>query len=97
MSQKGVEIRKKSVRVYFYWEGQLCRETIGPPTDKNIQHAERLAQIVRYELDAGTFDYARHFPDSPRVQQTTFGYYLDLLLSIKKKPAGLQQLPRRRV
>jgi integrase len=84
MQQKGVEVRKRSVRVYFYWEGQLCREPVGPPTEKNIQHAERLAQIIRYELEAGTFDYARHFPDSPRVQQSTFGYYLDLLLSIKK-------------
>ena len=82
--QKGVEIRKKSVRVYFYWQGQLCREPVGPPTEKNIQHAERLAQIIRYELDSDTFDYARHFPESPRVQQTTFGYYLDLLLSIKQ-------------
>lgn len=81
---KGVEIRARSVRVHFYYEGELCREPIGPPTDANIQHAERLSQIIRYELDAGTFDYARHFPDSPRVKQSTFGYYVDLLLSIKK-------------
>ena len=80
----GYEIRGKTVRVYFYWKGELCRETIGANTPSNVNQAKRLAEIIRYELDAETFDYARHFPNSPRVLNTTFGHYLELLLSIKK-------------
>ncbi|WP_421865220.1 tyrosine-type recombinase/integrase [Motiliproteus sp.] len=80
----GYEVRKKTVRVYFYWEGELCRETIGPTTTKNIEQAKRLAKIIRYEIDSECFDYSRHFPDSPRVLNSTLGHYLDLLLAIKE-------------
>lgn len=80
----GYEVRGGSVRVYFNYKGKRCRETIGPNTPANIQRAQRLAQIIRLELDDGSFDYARHFPDSPRVKSTTFGAYLKLLLKIKE-------------
>lgn len=80
----GFEVRGNTVRVYFRYKGELCREKIGEATQQNITHAKRLAQIINYEIDSGTFDYARHFPDSPRVKNATFGFYLALLLSIKK-------------
>lgn len=80
----GYEIRGRSVRVYFYWEDQLCREKIGPNTPENVEFAKRTAEIIRYEIENGSFDYARHFPNSPKVLTATFGYYLDLLLSIQK-------------
>ena len=80
----GYEIHGKTVRVFFYWEGQFCREPIGPPTEGNKAKAQRLAEIIRYEIDCDTFDYARHFPESPRVLNSTFGHYLDLWLTIKK-------------
>jgi integrase len=81
----GVEVRGNTVRVYFRWQGELCREPIpGAATEKNIEHARRLATIINYEIDAGTFDYGRHFPGSKRLTQNTFGYYLDLCLAIKE-------------
>lgn len=80
----GYEIHGNSVRVYFYWEGELCKEKIGKKTSKTIDQAKRLSQIIRYEIDEGTFDYSRHFPESSKVQKTTFAHYLELLLSIKK-------------
>lgn len=80
----GYEIKRNSVRVYFYWDGELCREPIGPNTPDNRERAEGLAQVIRFEIKNGTFDYARHFPDSPRVLKTTFGHYLDLYLEVKK-------------
>lgn len=81
----GVEIRGNTVRVYFRWEGELCRESLpGKATERNIAHAKRLATIINYEIEAGTFDYARHFPDSKRLNQNRFGYYLDLWLAIKE-------------
>uniref|UniRef100_UPI0039065955 hypothetical protein n=1 Tax=Pseudomonas defluvii TaxID=1876757 RepID=UPI0039065955 len=39
--------------------------------------------IINYEIQAGTFSYARHFPDSPRVKTNTLGHYIDLWLEIK--------------
>lgn len=81
----GVEVRGNAVRIYFRWEGELCREPLpGAATEKNIEHAKRLATIINYEIEAGTFDYARHFPDSRRLAENRFGHYLDLWLAIKK-------------
>jgi len=81
----GVEVRGNAVRVYFRWQGELCRERLpGTASDKNIAHAKRLATIINYEIEAGTFDYARHFPESPRLHKNQFGYYLDLWLAIKE-------------
>lgn len=81
----GVEVRGNTVRVYFRWKGELCREPLpGAATERNIEHARRLATIINYEIEADTFDYARHFPDSKRLTESQFGYYLDLWLAIKK-------------
>lgn len=81
----GVEVRGNTVRVYFRWQGDLCREPLpGSATERNIEHARRLATIINYEIEAGTFDYARHFPESKRLHESQFGYYLDLWLAIKE-------------
>lgn len=80
----GVEVRGNRVRVYFRYEGELCREPIpGDATVENVANAERLVGIINYEIKAGTFSYARHFPDSPRVKTNTLGHYIDLWLDIK--------------
>lgn len=81
----GVEVRGKTVRVYFRFEGELCREPFpGKATPENIAQAERLVGMINYEIKAGTFSYARHFPDSPRVKTNTLGHYIDLWLDIKR-------------
>ena len=81
----GVEVRGNAVRVYFRYGGELCRERIpGGNTPENKAHAERLVEIIEYEIRAGTFDYARHFPNSTRLAENTFGHYLNLWLSIQR-------------
>lgn len=50
----------------------------------SVANAERLVGIINYEIQAGTFSYARHFPDSPRVKSNTFGHYIDLWIDIKR-------------
>lgn len=81
----GVEVRGNHVRVYFRYQGELCRETIpGDASPANVANAERMVGIINYEIEAGTFSYARHFPDSPRVKTNTLGHYIDLWLEIKK-------------
>ena len=80
----GVEARGNSVRIYFRHEGELCRESIpGGNNAANLAHAKRLVDIIEYEIQANTFDYARHFPNSTKLVGNTFGYYLDLWLSIQ--------------
>lgn len=82
---EGVEVRGNRVRVYFRYQGDLCRESIsGEATPANIANAQRLVGTINYEIQQGVFNYARHFPDSPRVQTSTLGHYLDLLLDIKR-------------
>jgi len=90
----GVEVRGKAVRVYFRYEGELCREPFpGEASPDNIAQAERLVGMINYEIKAGTFSYARHFPDSPRVKTNTLGHYIDLWLDIKRNelaPSGFR-------
>ena len=80
----GYEIRGKSVRVYFRYEGELCREKIGEATPENIDRARRLAQIIKLEQESGTFEYRRHFPDSDKVQENSFEHFAQLWLEIRK-------------
>jgi len=81
----GYEIRGQSVRVYFSYKGKFCRERVGSNTPATIKHAKKLVQIINFEIDSGTFEYARHFPDSPKVRDSQFGHYLELFLQIKSK------------
>lgn len=85
----GVEIHGNSVRVQFRYEGERCRERVGPNTPEIVDKAKKLAGLIRYEIDNGIFEYARHFPDSPRVEKNTFGHWLNLYLSIKKNQLAL--------
>jgi integrase len=91
---KGVEVRGNRVRVYFRYQGELCREPFnGDATPENVAQAERLVGMIEYEIKAGTFSYARHFPDSPRVKTNTLGHYMDLWLEIKRNemaPSGFR-------
>lgn len=75
----GVEVRGNRVRVYFRYQGELCRESI--PDDASpasVANAERLVGITNYKIQTGTFSYARHIPDSPGVKTNTLGNYIDL-------------------
>src|SRR5690606_29858550 len=91
---KGVEVRGNRVRVYSRYQGDLCREPLnGDATPENIAQAERLVGMIEYEIKAGTFSYARHFPDSPKIKTNTLGHYIDLWLDIKRNemaPSGFR-------
>lgn len=91
---KGVEVRGNRMRVYFRYQGELCREPFhGDATPENVAQAERLVGMIEYEIKAGTFSYARHFPDSPKVKTNTLGNYIDLWLEIRRNemaPSGFR-------
>ncbi len=57
----------EAIQVDFRWKGQRCRERIRlKPTPANLKYAARLKATIEHEIATGTFEYARHFPDSPR-------------------------------
>ncbi len=62
---KGVEIHGSNLRITFMWRRRRCRESLGLPITKaNIKYAAQLRAAILHEIKLGTFDYARHFPDS---------------------------------
>lgn len=64
----GVEMREKSIRIGFSYQGAWVRETLDvPPTPANKKYAERLVDKIKHQIELGSFDYAEFFPDSPRV------------------------------
>lgn len=81
----GIEIHRSRIRVYFQYQGEKCREVYGPNTPENYRRAEAFIQVLDYELETGTFDYARHFPNSRRVTRNTLGHYLDAWLESKER------------
>jgi integrase len=57
-----------SIGISFNWKGVRCRERIAlPPSGRNLNYVKRLKATIQHEIATGTFDYARHFPDSPRL------------------------------
>jgi integrase len=58
-----------SIGISFNWKGRRCRERIAlPPTSRNLKYVERLRATIEHEIATNTFDYSRHFPDSPRAR-----------------------------
>lgn len=65
---KGIYASEKSFRIDFNYQAIRCRETIrATPTKTRLQEAARKRDQIMYEIDMGMFDYARHFPNSPRA------------------------------
>ena len=67
----GVEINPGTgghIRISFQYKGIRCKETLKiEPTKTNLKFAGGLRARIVHEIAIGTFDYAEHFPDSPRV------------------------------
>lgn len=62
---QGVERHGKGMRITFHYRRKRCREVLNIPVTKaNIRHAARLREAILHEIAIGTFDYAKHFPDS---------------------------------
>lgn len=66
-----------SIQIDFRYKGQRCRERIAiPPTEANKRYVKRLKATIEHEIALGTFDYAKHFPNSARASRihgTRFG------------------------
>lgn len=66
----GVHVASRStLEIDFYYRGVRCRERLKlPPTARNLQFAANLRGRALVEIEKGIFDYAHHFPDSPRAK-----------------------------
>jgi integrase len=62
--------RHGRLRIAFkYYDGRTYREPLGVQASKRTRvDAERLSATIQLELLAGTFDYAKRFPNSGRVK-----------------------------
>jgi len=67
-----IRVRKETGCLYmdFRWQGVRCREhTLLPDTSVNRKTLQGVLDRIHAEITLGTFDYARYFPNSPRVAQ----------------------------
>ena len=63
-----------SIQIDFRYKGRRCRERIAlPPTPANLKYAKRLKAAIDHEIATNTFDYAKHFPESPRARRFAAG------------------------
>lgn len=93
----GVEVREKSIRLSFVYEGQTCRETLKTdgaplaPTPANVKYARRLAIEIKDRIRLGAFVYADYFPASLNATSgrgTTVGEQIDLYIATLSDKAG---------
>ncbi len=68
MARDGTGIRKateNSIQIEFTYQSKRCRERIKcAPTDANFRKIALFRETVINEIESGTFDYAKTFPDS---------------------------------
>src|SRR4051812_30657990 len=70
---------KSSLQIDFRYKGVRCRERISlPPTPANRKYVQRLKATIEHEIATGTFDYAKHFPDSRRAKLLRHGSGTDI-------------------
>lgn len=91
----GVEVREKSIRLSFTVAGTQHRYTLkingapAAPTPANVKYAHRVATDIRRDIERGTFDLARYFPEAvpPTGDGVTLETYLPTwLTSLRVEP-----------
>jgi integrase len=54
--------------VDFRYKGVRCRERLRlEPTSRNLRYAQNLKARIEHEIQSGTFDYSKHFPNSRKL------------------------------
>lgn len=63
-----VKVRGGSLYLDFYYQGIRQRPSLKlADTKANRLHAERLYSAIEHEISIGTFDFAKHFPNSKKA------------------------------
>ena len=82
----GVRARGNSVLLDFSYQGERCRETLRiKPTKSALREASRKRESILFEIAMGNFDYAKHFPMSPRARKLSksFGQMITIETALK--------------
>ena len=67
-SQVGIEIRGNSIRIIFYYQDKMCRETVVTGTTKSdINYAVRRRAEVLRKIEDEEFNYKTEFPNSKQA------------------------------
>lgn len=91
--KKGLSVRSNSgIQIDFMYRGQRCRETLKlQPTPSNRLYASRKRETILFEIAQGNFNYAKHFPESPKAKGyatgslQTVGQALDVFMKAAQK------------
>ncbi|MBD3652624.1 DUF3596 domain-containing protein [Kangiella sp.] len=66
----GVSLHGQKIRLSFIYKGIRCRPTLKLPiTVANIRYAADKIARIRQEIEKGTFDYAKEFPNCPNAKK----------------------------
>lgn len=67
----GIQIRGKSIRLRFSYQGKQRHETLRGKTvcKASIEFAKKKLALIDYQIAEGTFNYLDHFPHSKQAQQ----------------------------
>lgn len=91
MGGKGIDIRAKSIRVTFTYQGKQERRTIVlngeplHPSPANIKYAERLAAEIREKVRLGSFVMSEYFPvDGDTLESLSLEKHLEAWLSAQR-------------
>jgi len=98
--KKGIKVRSASgIQIEFMYRGRRCRETLKlEPTKANLQYAARMREAILHEIAIGTFNYAKHFPNSELANTLsvrslqTVGKALDAFLMAANKRCSFSTL-----
>lgn len=73
-----------SIGISFVWKGVRYRERIAlPPTGRNLNYVKRLKATIEHEIATNTFEYAKHFPESPRASPQRSGRGASIELALR--------------
>lgn len=77
----GVELRGDAIRIAFTYQGKRYREPLTKikiASKANILYAGKMAAMIKAEIKSSSFDFKKHFPDSPRALKQVAGHEVDL-------------------
>lgn len=81
----GLEIRGQSIRIWIRYDDLFIRETLQhKATPQSIQQAEKLVELIKLEIEMGTFELHRHFPHSKHIRINRIEYYAEKYLKTIK-------------
>lgn len=80
-----LEIRGNSIRIRINDGSKVIRETLRwKKSPENLEKAEKLVKLISLEIEMGTFDLIRHFPESKYIEKNSISFYASQWKNFKK-------------